>query len=86
MEQYTIIGICASVLTATSLIPQLIKLMKDKKTRDISNLMLIVLFSGLGLWIYYGILRSDWIIIISNSFALLINLITGILMIYYNRK
>ena len=79
----TIVGIIASALTATSLLPQLIKLIKEKKSEGVSMVMLAVLFSGLALWIIYGILKSDWIIVVSNSFALIINFLIGILTIRY---
>ena len=46
---------------------------EEKKAEGVSIIMLVVLFTGLGLWIVYGILKSDWIIIGSNSFALIIN-------------
>lgn len=82
----TIIGIGASVFTSTSLIPQLIKILKEKKSKDISIVMLAVLFTGLALWVWYGSLKGDLIIIISNAFALLINLLIGILVIYYKPK
>jgi MtN3 and saliva related transmembrane protein len=29
--------------------------------------MLVVLTSGLGLWIAYGLLKGDWIIVLANS-------------------
>jgi MtN3 and saliva related transmembrane protein len=83
MEQDTIVGICSSVLTATSLIPQLVKLIKEKQPQGMSVLMLIVLLIGHGLWVYYGVLKSDWIIIISNAFALIIDLITSAYMINF---
>lgn len=86
MDFETLIGIGASVFTATSLIPQLIKIVKEKKAEDISLMMLAVLFTGLALWIWYGFLKNDLIIIISNSFALLVNLIIGILAIHYKTK
>jgi MtN3 and saliva related transmembrane protein len=82
----TIIGIGASVLTSTSLIPQLIKILKEKKSKDISVVMLAVLFAGLALWVWYGFLKDDLIIIISNGFALLINLLIGIFAIHYKPK
>jgi MtN3 and saliva related transmembrane protein len=69
MNFITIIGILASVCTAISLVPQLVKLLKEKKAENISLLMLAVLFAGVGLWIYYGILKKDFIIIVSNSFS-----------------
>jgi len=81
----TLIGVAASVFTATSLLPQLIKLIKEKKTEGVSVLMLVVLFTGLALWIVYGILKSDWIIVVSNSFALVVNFLIGALTIRYKR-
>ncbi|HYF30343.1 MAG TPA: SemiSWEET family transporter [Chitinophagaceae bacterium] len=67
------IGIVAGAFTACSLLPPLIKLIKDKKPDEVPIGMLIVLMGGLILWIYYGILRSDWPIIVTNSFSLLQN-------------
>ncbi|MEP7264751.1 MAG: SemiSWEET family transporter [Bacteroidota bacterium] len=69
-----IIGISASIFTAVASIPQLLKLIKVKKADDISSTMLLVLLFGLGLWIYYGFLKEDWILIIANSFSVLVNL------------
>jgi len=45
-----------------------------------------VLFAGLGCWVYYGTLKSDLIIVVSNSIALLINLATGVLTLIYKDK
>ena len=83
MNIETIIGIAASVCTAASLIPQLIKVLKQKKAENISLWMLLVLFVGLGLWIYYGVLKEDIIIIISNSFSLNINVLLAFFSIKY---
>ena len=85
MEVTQLIGIAAGVLTATSLLPQLIKLIKEKKAEDISGWMLGLLMLGLGLWTAYGILRNDWPIIITNSFSFLVNGIIIILSIKYKR-
>lgn len=85
MSFTTIIGLFASALTAFSLIPQLIKLIKKKESKDLSVVMLSVLISGLGMWIYYGFLKEDAIIIVSNAIACLINAITLVLAIYYKR-
>lgn len=86
MDFETIVGVGASAFTATSLIPQLIKLLKEKKSKDISVVMLAVLFAGLALWVWYGFLKQDLIIVVSNVFALLINLLIGILTLYYKPK
>lgn len=67
------IGVTASVFTAISLIPQLAKLLKEKDATNISFGMLFVLFIGLSMWVWYGFLREDWIIVISNAFSLAVN-------------
>lgn len=72
----TLIGIIAGLLTATSMLPQLIKIIKTKKVEDVSISMLIVLLSGVGTWVYYGILKEDWPIIATNALSCLICMIT----------
>lgn len=86
MNIETIIGISASACTAVSLIPQLIKVIKEKKAENVSLLMLLVLFIGLGLWVYYGILKSDIIIIASNTFSLFVNLLLAFFAVKYKSK
>ena len=77
-----IIGLIAGVFTASSLLPQLIKILREKHARDVSKAMLLVLMTGVSLWIFYGILREDLPIIITNSFSLILNIIT----LYYRIK
>ena len=86
MEFTEIVGITAGVFTAVSLLPQLIKLVKHKKAEDISLFYLIILLCGLSLWVYYGFLRDDLPIILTNSFSLLLNIITLILGAKYKKK
>lgn len=86
MQTDQIIGISAGVLTSTSMLPQLLKLVKEKKADAISPVMLIILISGLTLWTVYGILRSDWPIIITNAFAWLVNAVLLIMRQIYKRK
>jgi len=86
MKTDTIIGIMASIGTAVSLVPQLVKVIKEKKADNISLGMMAILFAGLGLWVYYGILKKDWIIIISNSFSFIINLMLGIFAVKYKKN
>lgn len=78
-----IIGIAAGVCTSVSLLPQLIKMIKEKKATDISVVMLITLLTGLVLWIWYGILKKDLPIIVTNGVSLLLNILIIILRQYY---
>ena len=80
-----VIGLAAGVLTASSLIPQVVKTLKEKKAEDVSLVMLFVLQAGIVLWILYGIKREDFPIIATNSFSLLVNIIMVVLRIKYKR-
>jgi MtN3 and saliva related transmembrane protein len=79
----SIVGIAAGVLTSTSLMPQLFKMMKEKSGKDISIAMILVLMSGLALWVCYGVMKDDLPIIITNSFAVLVNIAILVLRIKY---
>jgi MtN3 and saliva related transmembrane protein len=61
------IGICAAVLTSLSYIPQVQKAWPRGSTKDLSLHMLLVLTAGLLLWVGYGLLKSDWVIVAANS-------------------
>lgn len=86
MDKTEWIGIIAGIFTATSMLPQVIKVLKEKKADEISLLMLIVLLTGVGMWIVYGVFRKDLPIIVTNSFSLLVNIFLMILRIKYKRK
>ena len=73
LSQY--VGIGAGIFTAFSLLPQLYKIVKEKKAEDISYLMLFILLAGIGGWIWYGVLKNDYPIIITNSFSFIVNII-----------
>lgn len=79
------IGITAGILTASSLLPQLIKTIKEKKAEEISIGMLLLLMAGISLWIYYGFMRDDLPIMATNAFSLLLNISMLFLRFKYNR-
>ncbi|HEY6978710.1 MAG TPA: SemiSWEET transporter [Chitinophagaceae bacterium] len=69
-----LIGLLAGVLSALSMLPQVIKTLKEKKADDVSPGMLIVLITGLAVWVFYGALKHDLPIMLTNGFSLLLNL------------
>ncbi|KAA2217738.1 SemiSWEET transporter [Chryseobacterium sediminis] len=81
-----ILGIIAGFLTSVSMIPQLVKVIREKNVEDISLLMLLVLISGLSLWVWYGFAKNELPIILSNSFAVLVNISLLICYRMYNKK
>jgi MtN3 and saliva related transmembrane protein len=62
----TLIGLVAAACTALSYIPQARKSLRRHSTSDLSLKMLSVLFSGLLLWIVYGLVIGDAVIVIAN--------------------
>jgi MtN3 and saliva related transmembrane protein len=66
----TTVGLLAALFTAISNLPQVIKCWKTRETEDISLNMLLLLASGLALWIAYGVLNRDWVIAGSNAVSL----------------
>ncbi|WP_250252863.1 SemiSWEET transporter [Chryseobacterium sp. Marseille-Q3244] len=81
-----LLGIIAGVLTSISMIPQLVKVIREKNVEDISLLMLLVLISGLSLWVWYGFVKDELPIILSNSFAVLVNICLLVSYIIYHKK
>ncbi len=80
------VGIGAGVLTAVSMLPQLFKIIKEKKAEDISYFMLFLLLVGLAGWVWYGILKNDYPIIITNGFSFLVNLVIIIFSVKYKKS
>ena len=81
-----VVGITAAIITASAQLPQLVKIIREKKAADLSIWMLIILMSGLGLWAFYGFLIKDIPILVTNCFSFLINLVITVLRFKYNRK
>lgn len=81
-----VVGITAGIFTSVSLLPQIIKSIREKKAQDISLFYLLILSGGLGLWTYYGFLRKDIPIIATNIFSLILNAIMIALGVRYKNK
>ena len=66
-QSYTILGFIAATITAVSFLPQAIKTIKTRQTRDISLIMYIVYTIGVILWLIYGILIINFPLILTES-------------------
>ncbi|MBN2178710.1 MAG: SemiSWEET transporter [Deltaproteobacteria bacterium] len=66
MNTATIIGLSAAFLSSISMIPQVIKVYRTKKTKDLSLGAFSVLAVGLFLWFVYGIMIQAIPVIIGN--------------------
>lgn len=70
MEATDVVGYFAAGLTTISYIPQLYKIFKTKDTKSVSMPMYILTNVSTLMWLIYGIMSSNWPIIISDSIAL----------------
>lgn len=83
MSWIVFIGFFAAICTTFSFLPQAIKSIKTKQTKDLSLMMYVLLVIGVFCWVVYGILIKDWPVIIANAITLCINGILLILKIKY---
>ena len=56
----------AAFLAALSYLPQLRKARPRKSTEDLSLDMLTALTLNLDLWMVYGVMQGDWVIVLAN--------------------
>ncbi|HOV13898.1 MAG TPA: SemiSWEET transporter [Spirochaetota bacterium] len=83
MDLVNIIGVIAGLLTTASFLPQAIKIIKTKDTKGISLEMYIIFVSGVALWLTYGILASQFPVIIANGITLALSSIILIMKFKY---
>ena len=77
MNLTTVIGLLAAFCTTVSYVPQLKKCWETGSADDLSLKMFSILAAGIALWIVYGVLQDDLVIIIANSvsFCLLMGIL-----------
>jgi MtN3 and saliva related transmembrane protein len=80
-----LIGTIAGILVLSSFIPQLYKAYKTKRMLDVSIYLMGLIASGMFLWIIYGIIREDPVIIGTNASGFILNVILIILKIKYDK-
>ncbi|WP_433829950.1 SemiSWEET family sugar transporter [Flavobacterium anhuiense] len=86
MNVIDVLGLFAGACITLSTVPQIIKVWKTKKVKEISLRMFSILTFGIALWIVYGILKKDFPIIITNSISLVLNLIMVYFIIYFEKE
>jgi MtN3 and saliva related transmembrane protein len=60
------VGGVAAVLTTVSWLPQAVKTITTRQTRDISLWAQCLLIIGIGLWLAYGLMIMSWPLIGAN--------------------
>ena len=65
-----LVGSIAAACTTICFIPQAIKVVRTKHTQDISLWMYIIFSIGVACWLTYGLLLTNYPIIIANIITL----------------
>ena len=66
MNLVTILGLVAATCTTIAYVPQAIKTIKTKQTKDLSLPMYAIVTFGFLLWLIYGIMIKDIPLIFAN--------------------
>jgi MtN3 and saliva related transmembrane protein len=61
------LGMAAAILTTACWVPQALRTIRTRDTRGISLLAQILLVTGIGLWLVYGLLIGSWPLILANT-------------------
>ncbi|MBR9676222.1 hypothetical protein GOV05_04390 [Candidatus Woesearchaeota archaeon] len=67
MSVFTVVGLFAALCTTISFLPQAIRTIKTKQTKDLSLMTYSIFTIGTLLWLVYGVLLRDIPIILANS-------------------
>ena len=70
-----VLGYTAGAITSLTFLPQVIKTWKVKSAKDISLMMFIIAAVNEVMWIAYGGLLDNWVIILTNAIVLSMSLI-----------
>ena len=73
MEIDTIVGISAASLTMSSFIPQIIRAVRTRSMADVSVYLMPLFIAGFSLWVVYGFMHNDPVIIGSNVTGVVFN-------------
>ena len=74
MTGVDILGYAAGAITSLTFLPQVIKTWKEKSAKDISLLMFVIAAINEVMWIVYGALLNNWVIILTNVIVLTMSL------------
>lgn len=79
----TVLGLVAGGLTTIAYLPQLIKTWQSKSASDLSWSMLLILCTGIILWLVYGLIIHDIPLLVANVMTLIFAAIILVLKLRY---
>ncbi|MCI5049069.1 MAG: SemiSWEET transporter [Rickettsiales bacterium] len=73
--QIDIITFIAASLTTFSFLPQAIRTIKLKETRDLSLTMFLAMSVGVAFWLFLGLMYGNEFMVIANAITLALNIV-----------
>jgi MtN3 and saliva related transmembrane protein len=86
MTGVDILGYSAGAITSLTFLPQVIKTWKEKSAKDISLMMFVIAAINEVMWIVYGALLNNWVIILTNVIVLVMSLTMIFFKLRYNHQ
>lgn len=83
MDISLIIGLVAAFFTTFGFFPQSLKAIRSRHTKDLSLPMLLMIETGVIIWIIYGYLKGDIPLLAANSISFVFITLTLILKLKY---
>ncbi|MBI5469483.1 MAG: SemiSWEET transporter [Deltaproteobacteria bacterium] len=75
MDSTTLLGLIGGTLTTSSFVPQVLKAVRTKSTKDVSTGMFALLSAGIFIWIVYGIRINSLPVILTNVISLVFSVV-----------
>lgn len=86
MSAADILGYAAGAVTAFTFLPQVVKTWKEKSAKDISLYMFLIAFLNEIMWLVYGFMIDNMVVILTNAVMLVMSGIMIGLKLKYNHK
>ncbi len=85
MTSVDILGYAAGAVTAFTFLPQVVKTWKEKSAKDISLYMFLIAFVNEIMWLVWGLLINNMVVILTNAVMLVMSGIMIGLKLKYNQ-
>lgn len=87
LDPVSAVGFAAAALTSTAYAPQVVRAWRTRKVDDVSPLMVAGLGAGMALWMAYGLLRGDVVVVVvANVVGLSLTAALGALWLRWRRR
>ena len=86
MEWSATTGFVAGALTTFGFVPQIVRVYRLKSARDLSLPFTLLFFSGVGLWLLYGIAERLWPVVVWNALTFLLVLFLVVAKVRYGQS